>query len=187
MPLFLLNIPRHVSLISTGALLFICAQSIMASPDVLLEGLDGARHNLNEYIGKGKWTALNIWGTRCPPCMEEMPELVQFHDDHKNSNAIVVGVAIDFPSYGYAGKDQVADFVEEYLVEFPVLLSDASISEKIGAGMLEGLPTTYLYTPKGKLVGMQVGGITGNILEAFINKYESRISSTIESKDKKSE
>lgn len=187
MPLFLLYIFRHILLISTGALLCIYAQSIIASPDVLLEGMDGTRHNLNEYIGKGKWTALNIWGTRCPPCMEEIPELIHFHDDHKNSNATVVGVAIDFPSYGYARKDQVADFIEEYLVEFPVLLSDASISEKIGAGMLEGLPTTYLYTPEGKLVGMQVGGITRDILEAFIDRYERRISSKTESKDIKSE
>ena len=187
MSLFLIDIPRRTSLILAGALLIIYAQSIIASPDVLLEGMDGNRHNLNEYIGKGKWTALNIWGTRCPPCMEEMPELIHFHDDHKNSDAIVVGVAIDFPSYGYARKDQVADFIEEYLVEFPVLLSDASISEKIGAGRLEGLPTTYLYTPEGKLAGMQVGGITRNILEAFINKYERQINSSTESESKKSE
>jgi len=187
MPLFSLLITRRIWLISTGVLLIMYAQSIIASPDVLLEGMDGNRHNLNEYIGKGKWTALNIWGTRCPPCMEEIPELIHFHDDHKDSNAIVVGVAIDFPSYGYAIKDQVADFIEEYLVEFPVLLSDAGISEKIGAGRLEGLPTTYLYTPEGKLVGMQVGGITRNILEAFINKYESRTHTNTESKNIKSE
>jgi len=174
MSMFLLTISRRISLISIGALLFMYVQSIIASPDVLLEGMDGNRHNLNEYIGKGKWTALNIWGTRCPPCMEEIPELIHFHDEHKDSNAIVVGVAIDFPGYGYARKDQVADFIEEYLVEFPVLLSDASISEKIGAGILEGLPTTYLYTPQGKLVGMQVGGITRNILENFIVKYERK-------------
>ena len=103
-----------------------------------------------------------------------MPELVHFHDSHKDSKAIVVGVAIDFPSYGYARKDEVAAFIDENLIEFPVLLSDADIAEKIGAGTLEGLPTTYLYNPSGELVGMQVGGITRSILEAFIQKYEKR-------------
>jgi thiol-disulfide isomerase/thioredoxin len=185
--LFLLTIKRRILFISSGALFLIYAQSIIASPDVLLEGLNGNRHNLNEYIGKGKWTALNIWGTRCPPCLEEMPELIHFHDEHKDSNAIVVGVAIDFPSYGYARKDQVANFIEDHLVEFPVLLSDASISEKIGAGRLEGLPTTYLYTPEGKLVGKQVGGITRNILEAFIDKYEKRTRASRDTSNKKSE
>ncbi len=174
MPLFLLNFYRYFLCVTTAVLLLMGSQAVIAAPDVMLEGIDGVRHNLNEYIGKGKWTALNIWGARCPPCLEEMPELVHFHDDHKDSNAIVVGVAIDFPSYGYASKDQVTEFMEEHLIEFPVLLSDSSISEKIGAGILEGLPTTYLYTPGGKLAGMQVGGITRNILEIFIDKYERK-------------
>jgi thiol-disulfide isomerase/thioredoxin len=161
----------------------------LATPDVQLTGLDGDQHNLNEYIGKGKWTVLNIWGTRCPPCLEEIPELIHFHDDHKDTKAIVVGIAIDFPSYGYAKKKEVLEFVSEHLVDFPVLLSDASISEQIGAGILEGLPTTYLYTPQGDLVGMQLGGITGNILETFINRYEKKhgLISNPELQNKKSE
>lgn len=187
MHLFLLTICRYIPLVAINALVLIYAQTIFASTDVLLEGLDGNRHNLNEFIGKGKWTVLNVWGARCPPCLEEMPELIHFHDDHKDSNATVVGIAIDFPSYGYADKDEVAEFIENHLVEFPVLLSDAGISNKLGAGSLEGLPTTYLYTPQGKLVGMQVGGITRNILEAFINKYENRHKTNTGSKDKNSE
>ena len=187
MRLFLLSISRYVLHASICVLLSGFSHASYATPDVLLEGLDGNRHNLNEYIGKGKWTVLNIWGARCPPCLEEMPELVHFHDEHKDTNAIVVGVAIDFPSYGYANKEEIAEFTEDHLIEFPVLLSDASISEKIGAGRLEGLPTTYLYTPQGKLVGIQVGGITRNILEAFINKYENRINSNTDSNNKKTE
>jgi len=184
---FLLTIPRHILFVSIGALLLIHAQSIIASPDVVLEGLDGNKHNLNEYIGKGKWTALNIWGTRCPPCLEEMPELVHFHDDHKDTNAIVIGVAIDFPSFSYADKGQVVDFVEQQLVEYPVFLSDASISHEIGAGRLEGLPTTYLYTPQGELAGMQVGGVTRRMLEAFIDRYENRVNPGPGVTNKKSE
>ena len=174
MPLFSLTIYRYFLCVAVAGLVLTGSPAVIAAADVLLEGIDGNRHNLNEYIGKGKWTVLNIWGARCPPCLEEMPELIHFHDDHKDSKAIVVGVAIDFPSYGYADKDQVTEFIDDHLIEFPVLLSDASISEKIGAGRLEGLPTTYMYSPEGELVGMQVGGITRNILENFIEKFERR-------------
>jgi thiol-disulfide isomerase/thioredoxin len=159
---------------------------VIAAPDVWLEGIDGNKHNLNAFIGKGKWTALNIWGARCPPCLEEMPELVHFHDDHKDTKAIVVGVAIDFPSYGYAKRQEVITFMEEHLIDFPVLLSDAGISERIGAGRLEGIPTTYLYTPEGELVAMQIGGVTRNMLEAFIQKYHNKTDSSSEV-NKKSE
>jgi len=67
------------------------------------------------------------------------------------------------------------------------LLSDANISEKIGAGTLNGLATRYLYTPAGELVGIQPGGITRDILEAFISKHESRINSSPDAPDKNSE
>ena len=143
-----------------------------ASLDVLLKSINDSQHKLSEYIGHGKWVVLNIWGTRCPPCREEMPELVSFHDEHKDTDGIVLGIAIDFPSYGYANKKEVIAFAEDYLIDFPILLSDASITEKTGLGRLQGLPTTYLFNPNGDVVGMQVGGISKKILEDFIEKIK---------------
>ena len=153
-------------------LFLITSFSIQASGDIVLKSIDDSNHKLSEYIGQGKWVVLNIWGTRCPPCREEMPELVRFHDEHKDDDAVVVGIAIDFPSYGYANKDEVIAFAEDFLIDFPVLLSDSRITEKTGLGRLEGLPTTYLFNPDGDVVGVQVGMITKNILESFINQLK---------------
>ena len=151
--------------------LFVSANAY-ASLDVSLKSIDGSSHKLSEYIGHGKWVVLNIWGTRCPPCREEMPELVHFHDEHKDNDAIVVGIAIDFPSYGYANKDEVIAFAEDYFIDFPVLLSDSTITQQLKLGQLEGLPSTYLFNPDGKVVGMQVGSITQKILEDVIKKMK---------------
>jgi thiol-disulfide isomerase/thioredoxin len=142
--------------------------------DLRLMGLDGKQHKLSEFLGKGKWTLVNIWGPDCPPCKEEIPELVLYHEDHKNRDAQVLGIAIDFPSFGYAEKKAVDKFVDDHLVDFPVLLSDAGISRKLGAGELEGLPTTLMFSPDGRLVAKQVGAITREIIENFINGYEAR-------------
>lgn len=142
-----------------------------AANDVQLEGLDGKQHAVSEYIGKGKWVVLNIWGPKCPPCRDEMPDLVQFHDAHKDTDAIVVGIAIDFPSYAYAVKKDVVAFAEDFMIDFPLLLSDSTVTERLGLGHLEGLPTTYMYNPEGKVVGVQVGGISKEILENFIKKH----------------
>jgi len=60
--------------------------------DISLDSIDDSKHKLSEYIGHGQWVVLNIWGTRCPPCRVEMPELVRFHDEHKNNDGIVIGV-----------------------------------------------------------------------------------------------
>jgi len=151
-------------------LLSLASINAYASLDISLKSIDDSQHKLSEYIGHGKWVVLNIWGTRCPPCREEMPELVRFHDEHKDTDGIVVGIAIDFPSYGYANKDEVLTFADDYFIDFPILLSDSSITEKIGLGRLQALPTTYLFDPSGTIAGMQVGSITKKIIEDFINK-----------------
>jgi len=144
-----------------------------ASLDSSIENIDGSQQKLSDYIGHGKWVVLNIWGTRCPPCREEMPELVNFHDEHKDNDAIVVGIAIDFPSYGYANKKEVIAFADDYLIDFPILLSDSSITEKIGLGRLAGLPTTYVFNPDGVVTGIQVGGITEKVLRKFIDNNKA--------------
>lgn len=165
------NSNNRYILIALSLLLFVSAGAY-ASFDIALKSIDGSQHKLSEYIGQGKWVVLNIWGTRCPPCREEMPELVLFHDEHKNTDAIVVGIAIDFPSYGYAKREEVITFAEDYLIDFPLLLSSSIITEKMGLGRLEGLPTTYVIHPDGHVVAMQVGGITKKILEDFIEKQK---------------
>ena len=143
------------------------------APDVSLMGLDNNQHHLGEYIGQGKWVVLNVWGTRCPPCVEEMPELQAFHDKRSQNDAIVVGMAIDFPSYGYANKNEVKKFVDDYFIDFPILLGDATVVPSFGGGMLRGTPTTYVFTPQGKLVAVQLGAVTEQIISNFIDNYKN--------------
>ena len=46
--------------------------------------------------------------SRCLPCVEEMPELQGFHDDHQLDKARVLGVAVDFPNFAQAKRDEEA-------------------------------------------------------------------------------
>ena len=157
-----------------ACLLILLSTHTNASQELSLYGLDDTKHKLSEYIGNGQWVVLNIWGTRCPPCKEEVPELVNFHDEYKNKGSIVVGIAIDFPSYGHAKKAEVIEFSNDYLIDFPILLSDSTVTEKLGLGRLEGLPTTYIFDPKGKVIASQLGGITKKVLEEFLNKIKQK-------------
>ncbi len=144
-----------------------------ASPDVTLAGLDGKPHHLNEYIGKGKWVIFNIWAPGCPPCAAEMPELQFFHDANRDKTAIVVGAAIDFPSFEYANKAKVKAFVENNLIGFPILLTDGGITEKIGVGVLGGTPITLIFNREGKLVTYRAGPVTQKMLENYIRSAEA--------------
>jgi thiol-disulfide isomerase/thioredoxin len=155
----------------------------LANNEILLMNTDSRQHAVSEYLGQGKWTVVNIWGVDCPPCREEMPELVLLHDQYSATLLTILGIAIDFPSFGYPDQDEVKQFMEDFMIDFPVLLSDESISKKLGAGYLQGLPTTYIYTPEGELVGMQTGGINRNIILDFIKKRSKIINPENKSKN----
>jgi thiol-disulfide isomerase/thioredoxin len=142
-----------------------------SSPDVTLEGLDGKQHPMSEYIGNGKWVVFNIWGPGCPPCASEMPELQNLHDAHKDKDLIVVGMALDFPSFGYANKKEVQAFVEDNFITFPIVLGDHTTIQSMGGGHLQGTPTTLLFDPDGKLAAMQLGEINQQVVEDFIAKH----------------
>ena len=66
------------------------AQTGLAAPDFAVsDGLTSV--HLANY--RGKVVLLNFWATWCPPCIEEMPSLLQLH--HEDPNLVIVAVSID--------------------------------------------------------------------------------------------
>ncbi|WP_239291856.1 TlpA disulfide reductase family protein [Candidatus Nitrotoga sp. 1052] len=45
-----------------------------------------------------KWVLVNFWATWCSPCLEEIPDLIALHSAHKNTDLVVIGVSMDYPS-----------------------------------------------------------------------------------------
>lgn len=146
-----------------GLLLALAASWVQAA-DFKLTDTNGKTHTLSGY--KGKWVLVNYWATWCPPCLEEIPDLIALHENKKN-NLVVIGVAMD-----YRNAKQVTDFAEGLLIEYPIVLGTPQIVSQIGP--LRGLPTTYLYNPEGKIVAQQVGLITRAAVESYIASKPAR-------------
>lgn len=151
--------------------LLVSAWAHAASPDVTLLDVNGKPHHFSEFIGRGQWTVLVVWGPRCPPCIEEMPELQKFHDANRG-RASVLGVAVDFPSFGPARRDEVAKFAEHYLIGFPLLLGSEEAFTRFGGADLLGVPTTVIYDRNGAITGRHTGSVTVDMLERFIDKWD---------------
>jgi thiol-disulfide isomerase/thioredoxin len=140
------------------------SQPVLAEPvDFELEGLDGKTYRLSDY--RGKWVLVNYWATWCPPCREELPELEVFHDNHKDKDAVVLGVAME-----RINKERLQAFVDEQFLSYPILMMKPGASTELGR--IPGLPTSYLINPQGELAARQVGPVTLQELEAFIKKRE---------------
>jgi cytochrome c biogenesis protein CcmG, thiol:disulfide interchange protein DsbE len=50
---------------------------------------------------KGQIVVLNFWATWCPPCIEEMPSLVQMQERMKSKGVTVLAVSIDVDENAY--------------------------------------------------------------------------------------
>lgn len=101
-------------------------------------------------------TLVNIFATWCSPCVAEMPELEELHQELKDRGVNVVGFVLDAvddtgevipESLGQAQK-----LVEETGVTYPVLLPDPGFLN----GRLQGImavPETFFVDKNGNEVG----------------------------------
>nr|MBP3282221.1 TlpA family protein disulfide reductase [Treponema sp.] len=49
----------------------------------------------SDIFAKNKLTMVNIWGTFCPPCIREMPDLAKLNSANKSNGVEVIGIPID--------------------------------------------------------------------------------------------
>jgi len=63
------------------------------APEVRFSTLAGGEDSLAEY--RGQVVLLNIWGTWCPPCVREIPHLVEVQREIEPRGGTVIGLAVD--------------------------------------------------------------------------------------------
>ena len=147
-----------------AAILSLAPLSDVLAIDMPLTAINGDQVNLNRY--QGRWIVVNYWATWCPPCIEEMPELQAFHNDHVEKDAVVVGINSELIS-----RDQLKSFLDTYFITYPIFLSKPTQQSELG--LIPGLPTTFLVSPQGKVVARQIGPVTRDMLEQFIVKWQA--------------
>lgn len=100
----------------------------------------------------GQPLLLNFWGSWCPPCVQEMPDLDRFARQFAPQGWQVVGLAVDNPKA-----------VREFLAKSPVSYT-IGLAGFEGAGLTRdlgnsqgGLPYTVAFNRRGEVVQKKAG------------------------------
>jgi len=131
-----------------------------------LKDKDGAHYTLSAL--QGKWVLVNFWAPWCPPCLQEMPDLAASQQQHKNLQ--VIGVAVM-----YENRQKVMDVVNKLSITYPIVLGNEDTAGDFGG--LDGMPTSFLYSPSGELVGHHQGILTQTEVEQAIE--QKRVAATL--------
>lgn len=122
--------------------------SVTEGVDFTIKDLDGNQVQLSQF--RGKTVLLNIWATWCGPCLKEIPDLMEIHEQYHDQGVVVLGVLLESDS-----PEAAKPIVREQLkITYPTWYGDDAFAKLF---QVRAFPTTVIVDKNGKLVSRNVG------------------------------
>jgi thiol-disulfide isomerase/thioredoxin len=114
-----------------------------------LQGQDILGKPVNKDNWAGKVVIVNFWATWCPPCREEIPELLELKKEFKDRLEIV-GISEDDDP-----PESVVKFAKQKGMNYPIVMATQELIDSYGG--VAALPTSFLIDPQGRVVQKHSG------------------------------
>ncbi len=145
------------------------AEEGMIAPDFTLPlWHTGEEAELSSF--RGDIVVLNLWASWCPPCREEMPDLIELSNNYKGKGVKVVGVNLALQERSPEDADE---FMEEFGVDFPTFVDQPNEDRRGVVSTLyniDSIPFTYVIDRDGVIVKVYRGLVRYEWLEEFIEE-----------------
>ena len=131
------------------------------APEFTLPDLDGVARSSGEWHDTVR--IVNFWATWCPPCIREIPLLVDIQQEYAGRGVQVLGIAID-------ETEAVVDFSTSVAFNYPVLIGQEdgmNLGHRFLNGFI-GLPFTAFTDRSGRIVRVHTGELHREQIESIL-------------------
>lgn len=124
--------------------------------DVPLAKLDGATLKLADF--KGKVLVVDFWGTFCPPCVKQAPQLAELSKRYRDQGVEVIGLTADKKS----DQKLVEDFIKRVGINYTIAYANNWVSDAFLKGTQDEsgsppLPQLFVLSRDGRVVEHLIG------------------------------
>lgn len=112
-----------------------------------LTDVDGKPIKLDDYTGQVR--IVDIWGTWCPPCRQEVPMFVKLQDAYSKYGLQIIGLNDERGPSPEANIQTVKNFMANASVNYPCAIVTPEVVEQVPE--FGGFPTTLVIDHTGKV------------------------------------
>jgi len=126
-------------------------QGLNAAAPLLFTTTEGQEIDLS--VSQGNVRLITFWSPSCSVCERDIQKLESLKSEFGEHAFEIISVAMP-----YAGEDEVARYIKEHNISYPVAMdTDSSISD--GFPGVRFTPTTFLMNEQGSIIWRRTGGL----------------------------
>ncbi|MGH8014569.1 MAG: TlpA family protein disulfide reductase [Candidatus Zixiibacteriota bacterium] len=119
-----------------------------AAPLFSAQDLSGRWQSADQWLGKQP-VVINFWGTWCPPCRREIPDLVKLYDEYSPKGVTLISLAVN------DSPEKVREYAAANDMEWILLMAEDQIL--IDYEATTGIPTTIFFDKNGHEITRFIG------------------------------
>lgn len=116
-------------------------------------------------------TMINFWGTFCPPCIKEMPDIQKISEDYAGKAQVIgIPIDVDFDKKDSAEYKKALEILGDAGAKFTNIKPTGALKEL--ADSMQFVPSTIFVDSEGQVIGDAVVG-------ANLEEYKARLDEQI--------
>jgi len=122
-------------------------------PDFDEKDVAGKHLSVGDY--KGKIVLVDFWATWCPPCVRELPNVVETYEKHHEKGFEIIGISLD------QDETKLKNFTKDRKMNWQQYFDGKGWGNRLAAKYgVQSIPATFLIDREGKIIDKDLRGET---------------------------